>query len=352
MTYEIGQVFPRESKILAEMDALLQREGIRVDKQLDYRCAMFDENGAVIATGSCFGNTLRCLAVSRDHQGEQLINQIVTHLINVELARGNAHLFLYTKCCSAKFFADLGFREIVRVRDQIVFMENQRDGFTRYLAKLGAAKIPCVLPSKPKIAAMVMNANPFTRGHQFLVEKAARENDLVHLFVLSDESSLFPPDVRKSLVAQGVAHLPNVILHDTENYLISQATFPSYFQRDDDAVIESQIQLDLRLFAQIAAALGITRRYVGDEPFSHVTRLYNQAMAKLLPEFGVQCEIVPRCEINGAAISASNVRQAIRQNDWQTIEKSVPPTTLAFLQSDKAKPIIEKIRAAENVVHY
>ena len=122
--YTISQVCPTDRTVLARIDALLQQEGIRRDGNLDYICAMFDEEYNVIGTGSCFGNTLRCFAVSSAHQGEGLLNQIITHLIEVQCARGNLHLFLYTKVKSARFFGDLGFYEIARVEDNLVFMEN------------------------------------------------------------------------------------------------------------------------------------------------------------------------------------------------------------------------------------
>ena len=123
--YIISQIYP--SYILAnkQIDELLLAEGIRRDANLDYTCGMYDDEMNIIATGSCFGNTLRCMAVSSAHQGEGLMNQIVTHLISVQFERGNTHLFLYTKCNSAKFFGDLGFYEIARIDGQIVFMENR-----------------------------------------------------------------------------------------------------------------------------------------------------------------------------------------------------------------------------------
>ena len=138
--YSISQVYPTDRRTLAQVDALLEQEGIRRDGNLDYICAMFDEEGDVIGTGSCFGNTLRCFAVSSAHQGEGLLNQIVTHLIEMQCARGNLHLFLYTKVKSAKFFGDLGFYEIARVEDMLVFMENRRDGFSSYLRRLEKTK--------------------------------------------------------------------------------------------------------------------------------------------------------------------------------------------------------------------
>ena len=279
--YRITEVLPADRSTLAQVDALLQWEGIRRDRNLDCICAILDESGQVIGTGSCFGNTLRCFAVSREHQGEGLLNQIITHLIEIQCARGNLHLFLYTKAESAKFFEDLGFCEITRVENRLVFMENRPDGFERYLRGLEAAK------TTGKSAAVVMNANPFTRGHQYLVEKAAAACDTLHLFIVSEDASLVPFFVRKKLVAEGVKHLPNVVLHDSGPYIISNATFPSYFLKDEAAVIDGHARLDLAVFTKIAKALNITARYVGEEPTSQVTGLYNQIMSQQLPKAGM-----------------------------------------------------------------
>ena len=344
--YTISQVYPTDKGTLAQIDALLQREGIRRDGNLDYICAMFDEDYKVIGTGSCFGNTLRCFAVSSDHQGEGLLNQIITHLIEVQYARGNLHLFLYTKVKSAKFFGDLGFYEIARVEDTLVFMENRRDGFGSYLRNLEKTK------TGGKSAALVMNANPFTLGHQYLVETAAAACDTLHLFVVSEDASLVPFAVRKRLVAEGVAHLPNVILHDSGPYIISNATFPSYFLKDEPAVISGHASLDLAVFTKSAKALNITARYVGEEPTSQVTGLYNQIMQEQLPKAGMECIVVPRKEVNGKAISASTVRQCLQTGDWNTLETLLPQTSLAYFRSPEARIIIDRIRKAENVVHY
>ena len=344
--YTLSQVSPTDKNTLAQIDALLEQEGIRRDGNLDYICAMFDENYNVIGTGSCFGNTLRCFAVSSAHQGEGLLNQIITHLIEVQCARGNLHLFLYTKVKSAKFFGDLGFYEIARVEDTLVFMENRRDGFGSYLRRLEKSK------TDGKSAALVMNANPFTRRHHSLVETAAAACDTLHLFVVSEDASLVPFSVRKKLVAEGVAHLPNVVLHDSGPYIISNATFPSYFLKDEAAVIDGHARLDLAVFTKIAAALNITARYVGEEPTSQVTGLYNKIMCEQLPKAGIDCIIVPRKEADGKAISASTVRQCLQTGDWATLKTLVPATTLAYFQSEEAKPVLEKIRRAGNVVHY
>ena len=346
--YPVSKVSPSDKRSNSQVEKLLLSEGIRRDKNLDYTCAVYDDDYNVIATGSCFGNTLRCMAVSSSHQGEGLMNQVVSHLVQYEYERGINHLFLYTKCSSAKFFGDLGFYEIVRVQDQVVFMENRRTGFSDYLAGLAKTRQP-----GENVAALVLNANPFTLGHQYLVEKASGENDVLHLFVVSEDASLVPFAVRKRLVVEGTAHLKNIVVHDTGPYIISSATFPSYFQKDDEAVIESHANLDLSVFVRIAEVLGITARYVGEEPKSLVTGIYNRIMSEKLPEHGVKCVVVPRkTEESGQVISASNVRQAVKDGRLEEIRGLVPESTYRYFAGSEAEGVIRRIRGTENVIHY
>lgn len=131
--YTISQIYPSDRRAMAQVDSLLQQEGIRRDGNLDYICGMYDGDYKLIATGSCFGPTLRCFAVSREHQGEGLLNEIVSHLMEVEFARGNTHQFLYTKTGAARFFGSLGFYEIARVDGTLAFLENRPTGFRDYL---------------------------------------------------------------------------------------------------------------------------------------------------------------------------------------------------------------------------
>lgn len=345
--YTISKIYPNDKKNFRLIDELLAREEIKKDKNLDYTCAMFDDDMNIVATGSCFKNTLRCLAVDNSHQGEGLMNQIITHLVDYEFSRGLTHLFLYTKNKSMKFFRDLGFFEIINIENQIVFMENKRTGFSDYLENLKKD-----IKFGKRVAALIMNANPFTLGHQYLVEKAANENDILHLFIVSDDSSLVPFEVRKKLVIEGTKHLKNIYYHETGDYIISSATFPSYFQKDEIEVIESQANLDIAIFIKIAKTLNINRRYVGEEPNSLVTNIYNQIMIKKLAKNDIDCIVIPRKKYLDNVISASTVRQIIKNGDLQSLKNLVPESTFNYFLSEEAKPIIDKIRAEKNVIHY
>lgn len=338
-------ISPGDARGQKQVDALLEQEGIRRDGNLDYTCGLFDSSWRLAATGSCFGNTIRCLAVDRDRQGEGLLNQIISHLMEVQTQRGNTHLFLYTKPQSARFFGDLGFYEIVQA-EGVVFMENRRRGFSDYCAALERTR------KEGTSAAIVMNANPFTLGHLHLVERAAAENNAVHLFVLSEEAGPIPFAVRRRLVREGTAHLSNVICHDSGPYIISGATFPSYFLKDGDTVIRAHAALDLAVFGRIAPCLNLTRRYVGEERTSHVTALYNEEMIRRLPELGIECRVVPRLERDGQPVSASTVRQAIHDGRLEDIRPLVPDAAWDYFTSPEAGAVIAAIQAEQNVIHY
>ena len=338
-------ISPGDVRGQKQVDALLEQEGIRRDGNLDYTCGLFDSSWRLAATGSCFGNTIRCLAVDRDRQGEGLLNQIISHLMEVQTQRGNTHLFLYTKPQSARFFGDLGFYEIVQA-EGVVFMENRRRGFSDYCAALERTR------REGTSAAIVMNANPFTLGHLHLVERAAAENNAVHLFVLSEEAGPIPFAVRRRLVREGTAHLSNVICHDSGPYIISGATFPSYFLKDGDTVIRAHAALDLAVFGRIAPCLNLTRRYVGEERTSHVTALYNEEMIRRLPELGIECRVVPRLERDGQPVSASTVRQAIHDGRLEDIRPLIPGAAWDYFTSPEAGAVIAAIQAEQNVIHY
>jgi [citrate (pro-3S)-lyase] ligase len=348
-TYPIVRIFASDKQGLAAVDELLASEGIRRDAHLDYTCAMF-KDGLAIATGSCYGNTLRCMAVAAEYQGEHLMNEVVTHLMDVESNRG-----IY-QCTSAKYFANLGFYEVARAQGVATLMENRHNGFSSYLASLSKTRT-----TGGHISAIVMNANPFTNGHLHLIKTAASTSDIVHVFVLSEDASVFPFSVRKKLVIEGVAGMNNIIVHDSGPYIISSATFPSYFFGDNASVAKGHAKLDIAVFCHIAKILGITERFCGEEPTSSVTAIYNAVMADTLPRAGIKFTVIPRITtpssktttgLGQEPISASTVRQLLKVRDFKAIKPLVPPTTYAYLTSPAAIPILERIKSRSDLIHH
>lgn len=348
MDYQVVPISTFNKRQIKKVIQLLEQEDIRLDKNLDYTCGIFDQENNLIATGSSFKNSLRCIAVDDNYHGHGLMNKLISHLISEQYAKGNYHIFLYTKPCLCEKFKDLGFYEIVYLKNQIAFMENKRHGFNNFLKNLSKPD----LTSDDNIASIVMNCNPFTLGHQYLIEKAASENDLVHLFIVEEDLSAFPYSIRKQLIEAGISHLPNVIVQSTGPYLISSATFPSYFQKDSKEVIASQTNLDCHIFKKIAKHLGITKRYVGTEPFSPTTKIYNQAMVDILNESGIEIILLPRLKNSQDYISASKVRQLLKDGQIDRTKEMLPQTTYDFLISEQGREIINKLKEMDDVKHH
>ncbi|MHC1786909.1 MAG: [citrate (pro-3S)-lyase] ligase [Christensenellales bacterium] len=338
---EIRRVWPGDRAGLLQVERLLQREGVSLDRHLDLTLGAY-EGEELLATGSFYRNTLRCLAVDSAHQGEGLMAALVSQLTSELFSRGVHDLFVYTKRSAAGSFSSLGFYEIASV-DEVVFLENRRDGFLHYLEGLERP----ASPEGKKVGALVMNANPFTLGHQYLAGAAASASDVLHLFMVSEDVSAFPFAVRQRLIRAGTSHLPGVLYHATGPYLVSSATFPSYFIKESGALTLAQARLDAAVFGRITGALRITDRFVGEEPLSPATALYNQAMAEELPRHGVRLHILPRRSDNGVdPISATRVRALLAEGRLKELQPLVPPSTYDFLGSPEGEEIARRLREA------
>ena len=314
---------PWRQKAVAEF---LSREALDYDPAIPFTVNLLEDD-RIVATGSLDGNICKCIAVDPAFQGEGLTATIITQLRQEAFRRGLRHLFLYTKPKNRFLFQGLSFYPVAETPDTLL-MENVRAGVGQFVASLERPEHPGT------VGAIVANCNPFTLGHLYLAEQAAAAVDTLHLFVLSEDKSFFPAADRLELVRQGVAHLKNIFVHPTGDYLISAATFPTYFIKDKDRVPEIRCRLDLEIFANhFAPALGITRRFVGTEPLSPVTDAYNRQMMAFLPPKGIQVTLIPRKELDGGPISASRVRALLETRDWAALERLVPPTTFAYLQA-------------------
>lgn len=304
----------------AKWEALLADTGLTPDWDIDQIVTIWEQE-EMIATGSRKGNLLKCIAVHPDHRGEDLTAAVLSQLRSDAFAAGYKHLFLYTKPENRRMFESLFFYPIAQT-DTVLLMEDKRDGIHGFLAAL-----PQAVPGK-KIGAAVMNCNPFTLGHRYLAETAAKACDHVYLFVLSEDQSRFSARDRMEMVRLGTADLSNVTVLPTGPYLISNATFPTYFLKDRESAAQVHCKLDIQIFeTYFVPRFGITHRYVGTEPFSPMTAQYNDALKENLHKT-VLVE-VPRLKTGNAPISASAVRAALDRNE--DIRAMVPETTYRYL---------------------
>jgi len=303
----------------------LAKAGLEADRNVERTALVWDE-GELIATGSRQGNLLKCIAVDDARQGEGLTATVLTSLRQDAFTAGHKHLFLYTKPKNKWMFSSLFFYPIAQT-DQVLLMENHPSGIRDFLETLPVEK------TAGTIGAVVMNCNPFTKGHRYLIETAAAQCDWLYVFILSEDKSEFPAADRLALVKQGTADLKNITVMPTGPYLISSATFPTYFLKERDKAQTVQCLLDIEIFTRYyVPKFGITTRFVGTEPLSAMTNQYNEALKAHLPERGIRLVELPRIENAGAPISASAVRALLGTGKPGEVEKLVPPTTFAYLR--------------------
>lgn len=333
MNLKFKRIYPQQDALPRKtVEAFLQKAGLALEADCDVIvCAEWQ--GELVGCGAIAGNVLKCIAVSPALQGEGLSLKLLTELLTLAYELNRSELFLFTKPENSALFSGAGFWPIAQADGLAVLMENSSERLARYCRQLALYRQP-----GKNIGAIVMNANPFTLGHRYLLEQAAAQCDWLHLFVVKEDASFFRYVDRWALVEQGIRGIGNITLHPGSSYLISRATFPGYFLKEQGVVDDCHSQIDLQLFRQhLAPALGITHRFVGDEPFCPLTRAYNQRMHDILSDpngSGPVIEVVElaRMEKNGAPVSASRVRKLYAEHNWQGVSALVPAGTLAFLQ--------------------
>jgi len=218
-----------------------------------------------------------------------------------------------------------------RERQKLSAEGNPPPDLRNYIEFLSREKVDCV---NGVVGAIVVNCNPFTLGHKFLMEEALKLCDFLYVFVVEEDRSFFPFADRLELVKTGTAELQRLKLLRSGTCFISMLTVPEYFCRNSVPDAKLDASMDMRIFAEsIAPVLGITRRFAGEEPIDPVTRQYTQAMLDILPPRGIEVTIIPRkMWAEGIPISASYVRKLLKERDFYTISQIVPPTTLNYLR--------------------
>lgn len=346
------------NSVRRRVEAFLAANGLRLAPLDRYVVVTRDEDGdEILAGGGLDGNVIKCVAVSESARSEGLMNTLVSRLIAIAREEGRESVKVFTKPENEGIFKSLGFA-LIASSPNAILMENGRGGLPEYrkylesLARLG------------RNGAIVMNANPFTKGHRYLVEQAASQVDNLYVIVVKEDRSRFPYVERKAMIEAGCAGLDNVVVCEGSDYAISAATFPTYFLKKLDDATDTQIALDLDLFVNhIAKPLGVTVRFAGSEPEDALTRRYNELMAEILPGTSVavvrqdhqpDSELVegsavrqarrpidfveiPRLEQNGNPISATSLRRALDKGNLKEAMEYIPKSTVPYLVADLAE---------------
>ena len=340
---EIIQLNPAIPRQRRRIEQFLGDNGLRLD-DVDYYATLVDETtDEIVAGGGLKGGVIKCVAVADGHKGEAVANQIVSHLIAQANADGHQCVKLFTKPQNQRMFESMSFRLLAEA-PKAILMETGIGGIKRYSEELESekgkvkseksnGKLHHLNPSTPQPIAppsgiIIMNCNPFTLGHRYLIEQAAQQVQTLYILVVREDCSMFSYDERKAIISRGVAHLDNVVVCDGSEYSISATTFPTYFLKCLSDASDTQMTLDIDLYRRhIAPALGATVRFVGTEPDDPLTRRYNELMKSMLPDV----REVARLQQSGVAVSASRVRKAIVENHLAQAARLVPPTTVPYI---------------------
>jgi cytidyltransferase-like protein len=368
---EIQTLNPATPRQRQRIEAFLKRNGLRID-DMNYYAAVLDDDGEMIAGGGLKDDVIKCVAVDDAHKGEAIANTLVSHLISHANQEGYGCIKLFTKPKNRQLFESLSFRLLAEAPEAILMetgiggisntvealkkIKEESEKYKEYnkeckedskkCKEIGKTNLNTTTPQHlntsylntttpqhlnttlPRGGVVVMNCNPFTLGHRYLIEQAAKQVERLYVMVVKEDCSLFAYTERKAMVEQGVADIENVNVIDGSDYAISRATFPTYFLKRLDDAADTQMLLDLDLFRRhIAPALGATVRFVGTEPTDQLTRRYNQLMHEALKDV----RETDRLEKDGYAVSASRVRKAMEEGDMNTIRQLVPPTTLPYI---------------------
>lgn len=322
---------PFQGEDQRRLKKFMERMGLTYDDGIEYSVCLLDSSSGIVGSGSVEADVIKCVAIDRTYQGHNLMSVIISELIQYQFEKGRTHIFVYTKPENLSVFTEMGFYMVCRT-EAVLLMENTKDGFNRFLERLRNETPRDALRKDRKIGAVVANCNPFTLGHRYLLEEALDQCDYIHFFLLSDERGAYSAEERFEMAKMGTKGLDQIILHQTYGYMISAATFPTYFYKDRIQGEVENSRLDLEIFAsKIAPPLHITRRFVGTEPYCRVTGSYHERMKKMLPAYGIGVTEVERKVQDGMPISASRVRQCIAGKRMEEIRNIVPEEVYQYL---------------------
>ena len=309
-----------------KVERFLADSGLRLE-DVDYYAAVTDDDGNIIAGGGLQGNVIKCIAVGEAARETGLSNKLISHLIGMASQQGADSVKVYTKPDNRTVFQSMGFR-VIASAPHAILMENGMRGigaYTDYLRHMRGDR-------PDGAAAIVMNANPFTLGHNYLIRQAAQAASTLYVIAVREDRSVFSYAERLAMIKAACEEMDYVVVVEGSDYAISELTFPTYFLKQVTDATDTHITLDLDLFARhIAPALGVTTRYVGSEPIDALTARYNELMREQLPSHGIKVETVERLVLNAQPVSASSMRQALNGGSLSHAAALVPKTTEPYL---------------------
>lgn len=320
--YYVDKIIKGSSSETALREFLLDKEVIYEDVDASY---IIRDAGEIIATVSVKKNLIKFFYIDDKYQGEGLAIELINSVLEDIIAKGYRSYFVFTKAKNENIFTSLSMDTIEKTED-VVLLEG---GLFKYKDWIEIIKKDL---DKDEYNAIVMNANPLTLGHEYLVDKALENDRDLIIFVLEEDASYFSTKDRYEIVKKHYQDNNRVHVYKSGPYIISRATFPTYFLKKDTDKLKVYTELDAKIFARrIAKDLNIKKRYFGTEPIDKVTQKYNEMMKKILSEYGIATEFIERKTIDGEVISASKVREYY-ENDFLACKKYLSSDVYELLE--------------------
>lgn len=299
------------------------------------------DKGNIIATGSASGNILKYFFSDEEYQGQGTMSTIYNSLLNYLMESNIPSFFVFTTPCNRVIFESLGLKEVYST-NRVALFEGGFYNYKRWIDKVKAS----VKDKEGKRGAIVVNCNPMTLGHKYVIEKALEYADELLIFVVEEDKSIFPFSDRFDILKNEFSSNDKITLIEGGPYIISQGTFPTYFIKKKDEMLDIYTKLDGSIFAdKIAKDLGVDIRFFGSEPTDIVTSAYNDSVKEILGVRGIEVKIFERKSLDGTVISASRIRKLIKEDKIDETFKYLPNSTINYLKSDDGKKIIEKIQS-------
>ena len=360
--HDIGELSLSVPIFRDKLRLFLGENGLRME-EFDSYYVVESSGGEILAGAGIKGDVIKCVAVKESMREEGLLLPLLSHLVSSAASKGLTNLKVFTKPENRKVFESLGFH-LLTSAPKAILMENGR-GLERYCQYLRSFR------REGRCGVVIMNANPFTLGHRYLLEQAAGLVDTLYVIpVLEDTPGGFPYAERLAMIRRGVEtpgqaggdetviagsdevviagsdRQSPVIVLEGSSYQISAATFPTYFLKDLSEAAETQMRLDIDLFEKhIAPALDASVRFVGSEPTDALTARYNQLMQERLNVVEIprlRCPVAAGHDavipgLTGNPISASEIRRFISEGSFAKASALVPESTRPYIMAALAE---------------
>ena len=164
--HEISLGFPHDKEMLIRF---LSDHELVFEDDIETAFGVFDQDETLLGCGCCAGNLLKCFAVDEALRGQNALGSLVSRLVENRFEAGHYDLFVITRPKNKVLFTSCGFYPLAETQS-VLMLENRKNGLERFYSAF--------LPEFPEnhgntltggVGCIVMNCNPFTKGHLALI---------------------------------------------------------------------------------------------------------------------------------------------------------------------------------------